>query len=191
MEGHDAMKLKGQVAIEAAEKFGCRLHIHNTPLEDARVVTVEEARDVAREDESLVWCVAPSEIINGRKLAYSGGDLWDLVDVVGGRETGRVIWTGTLDEARQSLAPEAGRTADYSEYTIRISDVPAFYGSEWTDEQTARLVKDFSDMIRSEFPGIVVQTHCENSRSEAMLGPDKSVCEEIGRWVAEHWTAAI
>lgn len=54
--------LTGNAAIEYAEAHGLELSKYADPLEDAREgLTVEEAREVAREDPSLIYVVLPAE----------------------------------------------------------------------------------------------------------------------------------
>ena len=49
-------RLTGREAIEYAEAHGLALHKYADPIEGARDgVTVDEARDIAREDPSLIW----------------------------------------------------------------------------------------------------------------------------------------
>lgn len=48
----------GMDAIEYAEQHGLRLNKHADPTEDAREgLTVDEAREIAREDASLIYLV--------------------------------------------------------------------------------------------------------------------------------------
>ena len=46
---------------------------------------------------------------------------------------------------------------DYSEYTVKTSTEPSFYGSECTQADADCIAKNISDLIRSEFPGITVE----------------------------------
>lgn len=48
-------KLTGTDAIEYAEAHNLPLHKHADPTEGAREVSVEEAREIAAEDPSLIW----------------------------------------------------------------------------------------------------------------------------------------
>ena len=49
--------VRGAKAIELAESTGAKLHKHADPTEGARDLTIEEAREVAKEDQSLVFVV--------------------------------------------------------------------------------------------------------------------------------------
>ncbi len=48
-------KLTGIAAINAADATCCNLYKYADPTDDAREVTVEEAREIAREDASLLF----------------------------------------------------------------------------------------------------------------------------------------
>lgn len=49
--------VRGAKAIELAESTGAQLHKHADPTEGARDLTIEEAREVAKEDPNLVYVV--------------------------------------------------------------------------------------------------------------------------------------
>lgn len=50
-------RLTGTDAINAAKNNPeIVLHKYNDPIEDAREVTFEEAKEIAREDANLIWC---------------------------------------------------------------------------------------------------------------------------------------
>jgi len=52
--------LHGYDAIEYAERHGLRLSKHTDPIEHAREgLTVDEARDIARDDPSLIYLDLP------------------------------------------------------------------------------------------------------------------------------------
>jgi hypothetical protein len=48
-------KIMGADAIRIAERDGLTLHKYSDPVEGARVVSLDEARDIAREDPGLVY----------------------------------------------------------------------------------------------------------------------------------------
>lgn len=50
--------ITGTAAIEYATRTGAQLHKHADPVDGAREITVDEAREIAREDAGLVWCEA-------------------------------------------------------------------------------------------------------------------------------------
>lgn len=50
-------KLTGTAAIEMAESTGQSLRKHADPTEGERVVSVEEAREIAKADPSLIYLV--------------------------------------------------------------------------------------------------------------------------------------
>lgn len=51
-------KLNGLKAIDFAEQTGTTLHKYADAIDGAREVDVDEARRIAREDASLIWCMA-------------------------------------------------------------------------------------------------------------------------------------
>lgn len=64
--------IRGYEAIKLAEKYDVELHKYADPTEDARDdLSIDEARDVAREDPTLIWTV--SEIMVPAK-AYEDHD---------------------------------------------------------------------------------------------------------------------
>ena len=51
-----AMRITGADAIEYARTHGLQLNKYTDPIEEARDnLTIEEAEDVAREDQALIW----------------------------------------------------------------------------------------------------------------------------------------
>jgi hypothetical protein len=48
--------ITGTDAIAFAARTGAQLYKHADPVDGAREITVDEARAIAREDVSLVWC---------------------------------------------------------------------------------------------------------------------------------------
>jgi hypothetical protein len=86
---------------------------------------------------------------------------------------------------------EAWKQRPYSRYTHKISTEPSHYGSDCSQADADQIVERLGNMVREQFPGIgicIERTACPGRR--ATTGPDKAVCEDIDRWVSEHWTAA-
>lgn len=53
--------LTGHAAIDHAEQHGLTLSMYTSPIEEGRDgLSVDEARDVAREDESLIYVTVAS-----------------------------------------------------------------------------------------------------------------------------------
>lgn len=52
--------LTGHEAIAYAARFGGDLNKYADPVDGARVVDIDEAREIAREDASLIWVDAPA-----------------------------------------------------------------------------------------------------------------------------------
>lgn len=54
-------KLTGSDAIDTAAALGVNLYKYADAVDGAREVTVDEAREIAREDASLVWLTIESD----------------------------------------------------------------------------------------------------------------------------------
>lgn len=80
---------------------------------------------------------------------------------------------------------------NYSEYTVKISSEPSYYGSECTQQDADRIVESLGGLIRTEFPGIQTEKHVDGQGSSETTGPDGSVIEEINLWIENNWTAAL
>jgi hypothetical protein len=50
--------MKAWEAIEYVEQHGGTLHKYADPIDGARIVTVEEAREIAKQDCNLIYCKA-------------------------------------------------------------------------------------------------------------------------------------
>lgn len=79
----------------------------------------------------------------------------------------------------------------YSEYTVKISSEPNYYGSECTQQDADRIVESLGNIIRTEFPGIQTEKYVDGQGSSKTTGPDESVVEEINLWIENNWTAAL
>jgi len=80
---------------------------------------------------------------------------------------------------------------DYSEYTVKISSEPSYYGSECTQQDSDRIVDSLGSLISAEFPGIEIEDYVDGRGSSKTTGPDESVIEEINAWISDNWTAAL
>ena len=79
---------------------------------------------------------------------------------------------------------------DYSDYTVRVTSEPSYYGSTCTDADAESIAQRIADMIREEFAGIVC-TVSRNVEGPGITGPDEAIRDEILLWVDAHWTAAL
>lgn len=77
-------------------------------------------------------------------------------------------------------------SANYSEYSVCVSNDPSYYGSTCTQADADRIASDLGRMIAAEFPGIQI-----TSSGRPVAGPDADVVEEIRQWVETNWTAAL
>ena len=72
---------------------------------------------------------------------------------------------------------------NYSEYTVKISSEPSYFGSECTQEDADRIVESLGNLIRIEFPEIQIEKYADGQGSSKTTGPDESVVEEINLWI--------
>lgn len=77
---------------------------------------------------------------------------------------------------------------NYSEYSVKISSDPSYYGSDCIQEDANRIVSNLANLIRSEFPEIDIT---ENDLNSKTTGPNEAVIEEINTWIENNWTAAL
>jgi len=80
---------------------------------------------------------------------------------------------------------------DYSEYTVKISDEPSYYGSECSQEDADEISEKLCKMIDRQFPGIQTDLWSDGDGSSKTTGPDDNVCDEINDWISSNWTAAL
>ena len=77
-------------------------------------------------------------------------------------------------------------TTNYSEYSVRVSTDPSYYGANCTTEEAREIAPRLANMIESQFSGIQIR-----DGGEYVTGPDSDVIEEIRQWVEANWTAAL
>lgn len=84
-------------------------------------------------------------------------------------------------------------TGDYSNYSIRVSLDPEFWGSGCNPDTVEETVATFCAALRKQFPGLEARSmnRGENYRHGGTFieGPDEAVCEEIDRWFDKNWTS--
>jgi hypothetical protein len=83
---------------------------------------------------------------------------------------------------------------NYSDYSVKISNEPSYYGSTCTQQDADRICGALRTLIMGEFPGIQVDIYNEsviNERSSSTFGSDQEVVEQINEWIENNWTAAL
>ena len=80
---------------------------------------------------------------------------------------------------------------DYSEYLVRVSDEPSYYGSECSQDDADAISEKLCEMIERQFPGIQTDLWSDGDGSSKTTGPDDNICEEINEWMSNNWTAAL
>ena len=80
---------------------------------------------------------------------------------------------------------------DHSDYTVKVSDEPSYYGSECSQEDADAISEKLCEMIERQFPGIQTDLWSDGDGSSKTTGPDDNICEEINEWISNNWTAAL
>jgi hypothetical protein len=78
----------------------------------------------------------------------------------------------------------------YSEYTVRVSTDPSYYGSTCTQADADRIAGNIEKLILAEFPGVTVIKESEIG-GRGVEGPDQETVDAISDWIASNWTAAL
>jgi hypothetical protein len=78
----------------------------------------------------------------------------------------------------------------YTEYTVRVSTDPSYYGTDCTQADAARIADSLSQMVSLEFPGITIIRQNEIG-GRGVNGPDSAIVDDIHQWIEAHWTAAL
>lgn len=79
----------------------------------------------------------------------------------------------------------------FSDYTVKISDDPGYYGSNCTVADGEQIAASIATLIQSEFPGINTEIFHDGYGSSRTTGPDASVIEDINLWIENNWQAAL
>ena len=80
---------------------------------------------------------------------------------------------------------------DHSDYTVKVSDEPSYYGSECSQDDAYAISEKLCEMIERQFPGIQTDLWSDGDGSSKTTGPDDDICEEINEWISNNWTAAL
>jgi len=80
---------------------------------------------------------------------------------------------------------------DYSQYEVRVSNDPSYYGSECTPDDGDRIASSICELIESQFPGIQTELWMECHCSSATTGPNEDTVNDIDEWIELNWTAAL
>jgi len=80
---------------------------------------------------------------------------------------------------------------DFSEYEVRVSNDPSYYGSECTPDDGDRIANSICELIEEQFPGIQTELWMECHCSSATTGPNEDTVNSIDEWIELNWTAAL
>jgi len=79
---------------------------------------------------------------------------------------------------------------NYSEYTVRVSTDPSYYGSDCDQADANRISDGIAKLVKGQFPGVAIIKESEIG-GRGVSGPDQSTVDEIDEWVESNWTAAL
>ena len=80
---------------------------------------------------------------------------------------------------------------DYSEYEVRVSNDPSYYGSECDADDGDRIANAICELIEEQFPGIQTELWMECHCSSSTTGPNQDTVDSIDEWIELNWTAAL
>ena len=80
---------------------------------------------------------------------------------------------------------------DYSEYLVRVSNDPSYYGTECDADDGDRIANAICELIEAEFPGIQTELWMECHCSSSTTGPNQDTVDSIDGWIELNWTAAL
>jgi hypothetical protein len=80
--------------------------------------------------------------------------------------------------------------SNYSEYTVRVSTDPSYYGSDCTQADANRISDGITKLVEAEFPGVSIIKESEIG-GRGVSGPDQETVDEISDWISTNWTAAF
>ena len=109
-----------------------------------------------------------------------------------------LIETGSPDDYTESALAnildcrvDLQEEIDHSDYTVKVSDEPSYYGSECSQDDADAISEKLCEMIERQFPGIQTDLWSDGDGSSKTTGPDDDICEEINDWISNNWTAAL
>ena len=80
---------------------------------------------------------------------------------------------------------------DYSEYEVRVSNDPSYYGTECDADDGDRIANAICELIEEQFPGIQTELWYDCSSSSSTTGPNQDTVDDIDGWIECNWTAAL
>ena len=97
---------------------------------------------------------------------------------------------GTTDDG-ESFELSIAVIRDYSEYEVRVSNDPSYYGSECDADDGDRIANAICELIEEQFPGIQTELWYDCSSSSSTTGPNQDTVDDIDGWIECNWTAAL
>ena len=97
---------------------------------------------------------------------------------------------GTTDDG-ESFELSIAVIRDYSEYEVRVSNDPSYYGTECTPDDGDRIANAICELIEEQFPGIQTELWMECHCSSSTTGPNQDTVDDIDEWIEINWTAAL
>ena len=80
---------------------------------------------------------------------------------------------------------------DYSQYEVRVSNDPSYYGTECDADDGDRIASSICELIQEQFPNIQTELWMDCHTSSSTTGPNQDTVNEIDEWIELNWTAAL
>jgi len=97
---------------------------------------------------------------------------------------------GTADDG-ESFELSIAIVRDYSEYEVRVSNDPSYYGSECDADDGDRIANAICELIEGQFPGIQTELWMDCTSSSSTTGPNQDTVDSIDEWIELNWLAAL
>ena len=139
--------------------------------------------------ESIVNCTRPT-------ITIKAPDIYAITAAMDSPDASAIAFgptwhvDGTTDSG-DAFSLSIAVQRDYSEYEVRVSNDPSYYGTECTPDDGDRIANAICELIESQFPGIQTELWMECHCSSATTGPNEDTVNDIDEWIELNWTAAL
>ena len=137
-------------------------------------------------------------IINSTRpqISIKAPDIYAVTDIIDSQDAAAIEFgprwhvDGTTDDG-DAFTLSIHIQRDYSEYEVRVSNDPSYYGSECDADDGDRIANAICELIEAEFPGIQTELWMECHCSSSTTGPNQDTVDSIDEWIEINWTAAL
>ena len=137
-------------------------------------------------------------ISNGTRplISIKAPDIYAVTDVIDSHDASAIEFgprwhvDGTADDG-ESFELSIAIVRDYSEYLVRVSNDPSYYGTECTPDDGDRIANAICELIEEQFPGIQTELWMECHCSSSTTGANQDTVDSIDEWIELNWTAAL